>query len=151
MSLTLVPALLSKWDSLTAANFAGGTRPPAFHDMAPQVTTGQLRPPYAVFGVERGEATFTFESDQFEVTAVTIRIFDTAENLDAAVAAARWNGGTVAQALGFDNGTLAGLTDGIQLWMHIDGPPTKHYDGLDKNNQTVYRAELRYSVEVHQS
>jgi len=149
---TLLPAILTKYDALSAANFAGGTRPPAFHDRAPQVTSGQLRPPYAVFGLRAEPTQLTFEDDGVEVTRVTLRVYATSEaDLDSDIAAIARNGGSVGAAGGFDSGTLPALTDGTLLSMVTQKVPSKHFDGVEGNGTNVYRAEFEWLVEVQRS
>ncbi len=148
---TLLPALLTKFSSLSATVFANTTVPPVFHDQAPEVTTGQLRPPYAIISTEPGDDDLTFESDQIERTVVTIRIWDTDLNLDSAITAVRFNTGGAGDFLGFDCGTLPTLNDGTLLSMLIATTPTKHFDSIDKDGQNTYRAELKYNVDVQRS
>ena len=149
---TLLPAILAKYDSLTAANFGGGARPPAFHDRAPQVTSGQLRPPYTVVSLRAEPTDLTFESDGVEVTRVTMRAYATSEEeLDATISAVARNGGSVTSAGGFDYGTLPQLTDGTLLAMVPQKVPAKHFDGIDKDGKNVYRAEFEWLVEVQRS
>lgn len=153
--MTLLAAILAKYDSLAAGNFADDSRPPAYHDQAPQVASGQLRPPYVVVTLEADETDLTFEAEQDERHRLTFAVLtagDTpAADADEDVAAIRFNGGTVQAAQGFDSGTLPGLTDGTLLSVLPVGPPTRRLEGVDKNGQNVYRTEMRYAVSVERN
>ncbi len=151
---TLLPALLAKYDALTASGFAGAARPPAYHDTAPQVTAAgaQLRVPYTLFSTAAEANDLTFESDGIEDTRVTVRSWATNEDhLDSFVAAFCRNGQATSANAGFDNGTLPTLTDGVLLSMIRTRTPVKTLDGIDRDGKNVYRVDLEYLVSVQRS
>lgn len=148
---TLLPAIQTKWNSLTASGFAGSVRPTIYHDQAPEVASSgsQLRPPYCVVSLTTSDDILTFEDAGIEETRITFRIFDIDEgNLDSAISAVRWNGQAISSAAGFDGGTLPALTDGTLLDMLILRTPVKEFSARNLSGVNVYVATLEYLVSV---
>jgi len=150
--MTLLPAILAKYDELTMTGGFSPAEVPVYHDRAPQVVSVQLRLPYTIVSLMTGENTLTFESDGVEASRLTFRIYSTSEaNLDLYIGRVRFNGGPVQSGYGFDNGTLPNLTDGVLLTIILSKTPTKSFDGIDRDGNNVYRADLEYAVEIQRS
>lgn len=148
----LMKALQTKMAALTAGNFPNSVVPKLFDSVAAQVTVGQLTLPYATAELSPGAADLTFESDFTESTRVKLSIFyASSADLDEAVDAIRWNGQLPSLNAGFDNGLLPALTGGALLAMLIADTPVKAWDGVDKNDQNVYRADINYDVMIELS
>lgn len=151
---TLLPAIKSKFDSLTASGFPGGVRPNVYLDQAPQTgSDGQpLRPPFAVLSLTPDDEQMTFEADGIERTRVVLRIWYVgAGDLDTAIAAVRYNSLPKSQQAGFDCGGLPALTDGTLLSMIPSKTPAKRRDNLDHLSRNVYIGSLEWMVEVQRS
>lgn len=150
--MDLLASIMAKYDALTASNFPNSTIPPIFHDIAPQVVSGQLVPPYVVVGLDSGPADLTFESDLTEENRLSFEVYYTNEgDLNQAIRAIRFNGQTLSNNAGFDNGTLPQLTQGILISMLLTGAPSTYWDNIDKNDKYIYRGELSYDVMVQLS
>ena len=111
MASSWVAAAIDLYESLSAANFPGGTRPPVYFDQAPEATAAgaQLYPPYVVVRDASGLAP-EYQSDLggIEVGTLELEVYaGTLADADAAAKAVKWNGGDPVDHLGFDWGTLA--------------------------------------------
>lgn len=149
---TLLSAVMTKFDALTASAFPGSSRPSIYLDDAPLVDSStQVRPPYVIATLEPGEAELTFESEMTEVTNLTLTAYySSAGDLDTALSAIRFNGQSTSLNAGFDNGTLPALTDGTLLTILLQRPPSKRVSGY-RDSKPVHMGELRYEITVERS
>jgi hypothetical protein len=150
--MDLLASVLSKYDSLTAANFPSSSRPPIFHDLAPQVVSGQLHPPYVVVNIGKGPVDLTFESAMTEENTLNFVVYyDDEGSLNTTIRAIRFNGQVLSNNAGFDNGTLPSLTEGTLLAMLLTSPPATFWDNVNYQNKYIYRGEFSYDIMVQLS
>lgn len=152
---SLFSSVLQFHGTLTAANFPGGVRPPAYEWPVPQTTatSAQLRPPYVTYQLVGGEETQTFEDDDVETYTLTATAFAVSQaDADAIVKALRWNGQSKGDAAGFDNrNTLTNFTEGSLLGVYPQRPPVPGYAGsVDKDGKPMHKAVMEWRVEVQQ-
>lgn len=151
---SVIAAVMSKFDALTAANFPGASRPSIYLDEAPQVDGTQVRPPYVVLrdrGTTPAEA--DFERHTLEVTEFTLEIYYAAlADCDTAAQAVKLNGGTRAQAQGFDYGTLSDLSL-LSRSTHsvVRTAERRRFAGVSLSGARTHAVELDYRVTVKES
>ena len=150
---------MSKFDALTAANFPSSTVPPIYLDDPPLADGGsQVRPPYVVLRDNGQTPELEFERTTLEVCAFALEVYyptpdsgGPLANVDAAVLAVKRNGGTSAQGLGFDFGTLSDLTTPRSTHEIRRVRETRRSAGFASDGRRVYVCVLEYRVTVKET
>jgi hypothetical protein len=146
---SVVAAALTKYDSLTAANFPSSTRPPVYFDEAP-VTDGagaQLRPPYVVLKDSGRTPDVLSDYGGTEDGAFTLEVYAASlADVDTIVHAIKWNGQNPGQASGFDCGTLPALTAPYSLMHLLRTGEQRFVAGIDQNGRRMHCCRLTYSA-----
>ena len=155
-TLSIDAAVKSRYEALTAANFAGGVVPPMYFGMAAVTTsTGAAqRVPYVTFSEDAHPVTILdFERNALHVVTFVLDVYaNTLADVDAAVLAIRLNGGTVGQGLGFDYGALTDLTSPRSTHQIIPvAEPRRLENALDFSGARCHAARLTYRVSVLES
>jgi hypothetical protein len=147
---SVVSAAVAKFNALTAANFPSSARPPIYLDEAPLKDSAGAdeRPGYAVLTDEGLTTEQVFDYPVVETGSFLITVYyRSLADCDAAAEAVKYNGGTLANAGGFDNGTLT-LPSGYTLLALRRTSERRRYAGLDYQGARVHAVEIRYSHEV---
>ena len=151
---SVISAVMSKWNALTAANFPGSAVPALYLDEAPPVASGsQERTPYAVLR-DKGQAPVyaEFERTTLEVCEFEIEVFYTSmADMDTAVAAVKLNGGTRDQAQGFDFGDLSDLSSPRSTHQILRTRETRRFSGVNLSGARIHSCTLEYRVTVKES
>lgn len=151
---SIIAAVITKYEALTAAGFPGAARPRIDFGKAPQLVGGlPLRPPYVVLrdlGAPRTVLDFERNSLATPRFAFEVRA-NTLADVDAIVTAVRLNGGTVGQGLGFDFGTLSDLASPKSTHQILPAAEPRTLEPLDKDGVRVHGARLEYAVSVLES
>lgn len=155
---SIIAAVMTKFDALTAGGFPSSTVPPIYLDEPPVVDGTQIRPPYVVLR-DNGQTPVTeFERTTIEGCEFTMEVYypTAATNgpladVDTAVNAIKRNGGTVGQGLGFDYGTLTDLTTPRSTHVIRRVKERRAYAGFHFDGKRVYVCYLDYRVEVKES
>lgn len=145
-----IAAAMELYESLTAANFPGATRPPIFLDEAPVVDSNRVRPPYVV--IRDGGATDEplFDGADLENGSFTLDIYaHSLDDADTIRDAVKWNGLAPSARAGFDRGTLP-LTSPRGHVKLVPGSHSRRLAGLDYESRRVHlvSAEYRYAIRV---
>lgn len=152
---SLLSSVIQFHNTLTAANFPGATRPPAYEKPAPQVTAAgtPLRPPYVVYALVARDEQQDFENEGIEsYTLTAVAYADTQADADAIVKALRWNGQSVANGTGFDDrNTLTNFTEGTLLVVAPSKPPVPSYAAIGISSQRVHQTTMEWRVDVERS
>lgn len=150
---SLMPAIQSKYESLTAANFPGASRPQEFEDRAPEIWNGtQLYPPYVLFQLISTNDLLTFESDSIEEYRLVVTAFAaTQDDADAIMHAIRFNGAAPSALSGFDAGTLPGLTVVTLLAMTPRRPPQPNQAGKGREGTLIFKTVMEYDISVQRT
>ena len=156
MSTTsITQAVIDKYEALTASNFPGSSRPRIDFGSAAQVVSGvQLRPPYVTLKDEGREVkVLDFEGNKLVTTQFSLEVYAaTAADVDTVVTAIRLNGGTVAQGLGFDLGSLSTLTTPKSTHQILPtAEPRFLAPQTDRDGNRIHGAKLSYKVCVLES
>jgi hypothetical protein len=152
---SLVNACLLKWDALTAPLFPGGVRPAIYYAQAPATDSGgaQVQTTTTGYAVlrHRGSRTraYAFGVTSRENHDVEFEIFypSLGDCLTAALAA-RLNGGTTQQRLGFDYGALPDLVAPYRLLALRPAGDAAAMPGMGKTGAPVHSWLLRYRIEL---
>lgn len=147
---TIVSDLQAKYDSLTAANFPGGTRPRVFFGYASLVYSAvQVYPPYTVLTIDRTDSEPIANKRKVVTYHVSFTAYD--DDLGQAgqtAACILYDGQAPELAAGMDNGTLT-LTEGRLNSMAADGDPELQQEAArGKNGGNVFSARVRLKIEV---
>lgn len=148
---SIISAVMAKWDDLLAAGFPDGSRPAIYLDSAPLVADGsQVRPPYAVLRDNGQTPTYTdFERTTLEVCEFDLEIYYAdLGDCDTAAAAVRLNGGTRADARGFDWGELAALGLPRESYQIRRDRERREVAGVGLDGKRVHRLTMSYTVTV---
>lgn len=152
---SVIQAVITKYGTLTAANFPSSTRPPIYLDEAPAVDSSgvQERPGYVVLrdlglvpnylGFER----HTAEVNEFEMEV----IYESLADIDTAVSAIKLNGGTRDQAQGFDLGTLSDLVSPRSTHQVLRTREVRRFVGVSLAGARVHSCTLSYRVTVQEN
>ena len=149
---SIISAVMTKYDSLTAANFPSATRPPIYLDEAPPTDSSgvQERPGYVVLR-DRGLVPnyLGFERHTAEVNEFELEVFyESLADVDTAVAAIKLNGGTRNQANGFDLGTLSDLISPRSTHQVLRTRETRRFAGVSLSGVRIHSCTLSYRVTV---
>ena len=150
----LMPALLAKYDALSAAGFPDSTIPTAYEDRAPEIVNGaQLYPPYVVFQLFATEEILTFESDGIENHRLVITAYaDDQSKSDQTIKAIRFNNQNPDQTAGFENAaTLATLTEGVLQAIILTRPPVPNIAGRGREGAIIKKTTVEFAVSVQRS
>lgn len=153
-STSITNEIKAKYDALTAANFPSAARPALYFGSAAQVVGGlQVRPPYVVFTESRQLRPLDFERNNIVTVQLILDVYaNSLGDVDTTVNAIRWNGGTVGQGLGFDYGTISGLSAPRSTLQIVPvGEPRRLEGQLDKDGNRVHAARLEYRVTILES
>jgi hypothetical protein len=149
---SITAAVVTKYESLTAANFPGASRPRIDFGSAAQVVSGlQLRPPFVVLKDNGREVKILdFERNNLQIVRFGFEVFAaSAGDVDTIVSAIRLNGGLVGAGSGFDYGTLSDLTSPRSTHQIIPtAEPRLLSSYLDKDGVRIHGATLQYQVTV---
>lgn len=151
---SIIAAVMSHYDGLTAANFPDGSRPSIYLDSAPLVNGSQVYPPYVILK-DQGQTPIPlteFERNTLEVCQFVLEVYyRELGDVDTAVAAIKLNGGTRDQAQGFDCGTLSDLTSPRSTHQVLRTRETRSLAGYDREGKRVHVCRLEYKVTVKES
>jgi hypothetical protein len=149
---SVTAAVITKYESLTAANFPGSSRPRIDFGSAAQVVSGlQLRPPFVVLKDNGREVKILdFERNNLQIVRFVFEVYAaSAGDVDTIVSAIRLNGGGVGAGSGFDYGTLSDLTSPRSTHQIIPtAEPRLLSSYLDKDGVRIHGATLQYQVTV---
>lgn len=149
-SITL--AVIEKYEALTAANFPNSTRPRIDFGEPPHTVDGATNdPPYVnLLDLGRTVTRADFEGSNFVTTQFQLEVFARdLGDVDQIVNAIRFNGGTVGQGLGFDNGTLGTLDQPRSTHQILPvSEPRRLADRVDKAGARMHGCALAYRVTV---
>jgi hypothetical protein len=114
---SIIAAVMTKYDGLTASNFPSSALPPIYLDDPPLLDGGsQVRPPYVVLRDNGQVPQYEFERTTLEVCDFALEVYyptpdsgGPLANVDTAATAIKRNGGAVGAGSGFDYGTLSDL------------------------------------------
>jgi hypothetical protein len=155
---SIIAAVLEKYDSgLSAAHFPSAAKPPVYFDEAPAVdAAGAQLDAEGGFVVLRDEGqdvqSLGFERQTLEVAAFVLEVYyPSLANVDAAVLAIKRNGGTAAQAQGFDFGTLVDLTSPRGTFEIVRTKEQRSKAGVGKTGKRVHVCKLSYRVVVQEA
>lgn len=155
---SIIAAGITKFAGLTAANFPDATRPTLYFDDAPVVTAAgaQVQPTtqgYCVLKDEGQDVTVMgFERQTNEVCNFVIEVYyPFLADVDTAVLAIKRNGGTTAQALGFDFGTLSDLTSPRGTFEMVRTREQRAHAGMGKTGVPVHVCRISYRVIVQEA
>jgi hypothetical protein len=151
---SVLSALLTKYDALTASAFPDSTIPPAFEDRAPEIVNGtQLYPPYTTWTLQPGDDLLTFESDAVEELRLTVTAFATSQDdADQIISAIRFNGQNADQYAGFDSSnSLPALTDGVILAILPARPPYPQQAGRGREGSIIKKTTWEAVVSVQRT
>jgi hypothetical protein len=151
---SIISAVITKYNALTASGFPSSTRPPIYLDEAPATDSSgtQERPGYVVLR-DRGLVPqyLGFERHTAEVNEFEMEVFyESLADVDTAVAAIKLNGGTRAQANGFDLGTLSDLTTPRSTLQILRTRETRRFVGVSLSGARVHSCTLEYRVMVQE-
>lgn len=152
---SVIAAVMTKIDGLTAANFPGSSRPAVYLDQAPQASAGtQIRPGYLVLrDAGQTPAYLGFEGATNEVCEFELDVIypDSAGGLgavDTACAAIKFNGGSKTAYLGLDLGTLSDLSAPRSTHQILRTKERRWLAGYDADGRPVHACTLSYRVTV---
>ena len=155
---SIIAAAITKFAALTAANFPGSTRPPLYFDDAPVVTAAgaQVQPTAAGYCVLKDDGqdvlSLGFERQTNEAAHFVIEVYyPSLGDVDTAVLAVKRNGGTAAQALGFDFGTLSDLASPRGTFEIVREREQRAHAGLGKTGVPVHVCRISYRVVVQEA
>ncbi len=151
---SIIAAVISKYESLTAANFPGSSRPPIYLDQAPLTDSSgaQERPPYVILRDNGQVPSYEFERTTIEVCEFVLEVYYASlADVDTAVTAIKRNGGAVGAGSGFDYGTLSDLTSPRSTHEVRRVKETRRLSSLDYSGNRVHVAILEYRVQVKES
>lgn len=156
---SIIAAVMTKYDGLTAANFPDATVPPIYLDDPPLVDgAAQVRPPYVALRDNGQVPQYEFERTTLEVCDFALEVYyptpssgGPLANVDAAVTAIKRNGGAVGAGSGFDYGTLADLTSPRSTHEIRRVRETRRSAGFSHEGRRVYVCILEYRVTVKES
>lgn len=151
---SIIAACLLKWDALDVGNFPSSVKPAVAFDTMPPVNAAGAQTDaetgYVVLrDLGQQAVPLDFEYRTQEVAQFVWEIFyPSLGNADAAALAIKRNGGTAAQRLGFDNGTLSDLASPRGSFVTKRTREQRSVEGHGKTGQTVHAVRLWYSVEI---
>lgn len=155
---SIIAASITKFDALTAANFPGASRPALYFDDAPVVNAAgaQVQPTTAGYCVLKDDGqdvlSLGFERQTNEVCNFVIEVYyPSLADVDTAVLAIKRNGGTTAQALGFDFGILSDLTSPRGTFEIVRTREQRAGASLGKTGVPVHVCRLSYRVAVQEA
>jgi hypothetical protein len=153
---SIIAAALTKFDGLTASGFPSSTRPKIYFDEAPQTDASgdQIRAEsgsgYCVLK-DKGQDVkiVSFNLETREVASFDIEIYYTSlADCDTAALAIKRNGGTTAQKLGFDFGTLSDLASPRGTFVVKRAREQRGKAGVGRDGKPVHFCRLSYRVEI---
>lgn len=145
-SNSLIAGVQELYDTLTAANFPGSTRPSIYFDQGPQYDGQQVRPPYVIIRDGGISSNHTFESDPIEGGDITLYVYaDTLAHVDQIVKAIRWNGQTPRTRAGFDFGTVS-LNSPLSFFHLVHKNEQRSIAGIGVNGQRTHMATVVYEA-----
>lgn len=143
---SVIAAVMTKYGTLSAANFPNSTLPPIWLDEAPQEgTTGaQQRPPYVIIRDGGGEDQWDTEVNAVTPGTFTLEVYysgtNALANCDTAMNAILWNGANpnLVQGIGF---MTLDLTPPLYGLAYAVLPTTDQhsYAGIDYAGQRTYK------------
>lgn len=155
---SIIKACIDKFAALDAANFPGGSRPALYFDEAPAVNASgaQVQPTTAGYCVLKDEGqdvtVMGFERQTNEACQFVIEVYyPDLGDVDTAVLALKRNGGTADQALGFDFGTLSGLSSPRGTFEIVRTREQRSFAGKGKTGVPVHRCRVSYRVVVQEA
>jgi hypothetical protein len=153
---SVIAAVLTKFNALTAANFPGSARPPIYLDAAPLTDSAGAQERagdgYVVLRDLGTEPQLEFERTTLEVGEFDLEVYyRSLADVDTAVAAIKRNGGAVGAGSGFDYGTLSDLVSPRSTHEVRRVREQREFAGLDQTGARVHRCVLRYRVTVKES
>lgn len=106
---SVIAAVVAKYETLTAANFPGASRPSIWLDEAPQEdgSGGQLRPPWVIVRDGGGVPRWDTGQNARVVSKFTLEVYaNTLADADTIMAAILWNGSAPSVKAGLAFATL---------------------------------------------
>lgn len=147
---SVLAAIMAKYESLNAANFAGGVIPPIYLDEVPQENgaASQLRTPYVILVDESGDPEWTFVNgpqttgqDAILDEGFSLEVFyagtNPLANCDAAINAILWNGAVPNTRAGLAFCTLD-LASPLRSMSVIPKKSLSRWQGLDYQERPTY-------------
>lgn len=143
-----ISAAMDKFDALTAAGFPSAAVPAIYLDEAPAADGSQVRPPYAVIEDESESPDNSFGESVIEGGGFKLTLYyNSLADADTAALCVRRNGGTAAEKLGFDFGSLT-LPSGFTLLSLVRTGSRRFFAGYDRDGKRVHAVELTYKTTV---
>lgn len=141
-----ISAVLSLYDSLTAANFPSGSRPSIYLDEAPLYDGGQTRVPFVILRDDGQTPTWSFEADGVYAGGFTLSVYyRTLADCDTALNAILWNGSNPNVKAGLAFATLT-ITAPTYHQRVMPGKIQRAFAGLDYQGQRVHRATCEFDL-----
>jgi hypothetical protein len=155
---SIIAAIQTKWDALTASGFPSSTIPPLYFEEAPVVNGSgvQVHPTTAGYAVlkDNGHSvkSMAFGVVAKEVASLEFEIYypSLGDCLTAALAV-QLNGSTEAAHLGFDYGSLPALSTPLVLLAIIPRSSQGGFAGMGKTGVPVHVWKLGYDFEFTRS
>lgn len=152
---SLFSSVIQFHNTLTGANFPGGTRTPAYEHPVPLTTAAgaQLRPPYATYALAPLNDLLTFEDESMERwRLVAVAFADSQSDADLIIACIRFNGQALSAHGGLDGrNTLTNFTDGTILSIVPTKPANPGYAGIGISGQRIHTATMEWEIETERS
>lgn len=148
---SVIRAAIDLYETLTASNFPGGSRPPIHFDLAPQTTGAgaQLDLPYCVLKDGGVVPQFDTERNGIEPTQLTLEVYaSTLADVDAVVKAVKWNGQDPGDGAGFDFGTLSLNAPAYHMALVRQKEQRFVAEGLGKSGQRVHGCRVSYKAQT---
>lgn len=151
---SVISAVITKYNALTAANFPSSTVPPIYLDQAPLTDSAgaQERPPYVILRDNGQVPTGEFERTTFEACDFVMEVYyESLADVDSAVLAIKRNGGAVGSGSGFDFGTLSDLTSPRSTHEIRRTRERRALAAQDLTGKRIHVCYLEYRVVVKES
>lgn len=152
---SIIRACQLKFAALTAGNFPGGVRPELYFHEAPQTTGAGAQVQASSQGYvvlrDKGQDVViqSFRLETREVATFDFEVYYPAlADVDAAVLAIKRNGGTTADRLGFDFGSLSDLASPRGTFVIRRTREQREQAGLGKDGKPVHLCRVSYRVEI---
>lgn len=151
---SVTAAVKAKYESLTAANFPGGARPPVYFGLAAQTGTAgtQIRPPYVVFTeASRSVQVLDFERNSMLTVSLVMDVYANSESdVDTICNCIRWDSPTaVGSGNGFDFGSLSDLAAPRSTFQIIPAEePRRLEKPLDQTGLRMHACRMTFRVSV---
>jgi hypothetical protein len=153
---SIISAVISKFEALTASGFPSSSRPPIYLDQAPLTDSAGAQENasggYVILRDNGQVPSGEFERTTFETCDFQMEVYYASlADVDTAVLAIKRNGGAVGAGSGFDFGTLSDLSSPRSTHEIRRTRETRRLAGLSLAGARTYVCTLEYRVTVKES